>query len=48
VVLLLQRLYQVGRKGMPVLPDAAEDKAGEKKHQRSLLTSFYMIIFGTR
>jgi hypothetical protein len=33
VVLLLQRLYQVGREGMPVLPDAAEDKAGEEKRQ---------------
>jgi hypothetical protein len=29
VVLLLQRLYEVGREAVPLLPDAAEDEAGK-------------------
>jgi hypothetical protein len=39
VVLLLQHIHQVGRQAVPVLPDAATDKAGEKNHKRSLLNA---------
>ncbi len=54
MVLLLQRLYEVERKGMPVLPHPAEDEAAKTERQHCLLkvacdsrVSFYVMIFDT-
>jgi hypothetical protein len=39
VVLLLQHFHGVGRKAVPLLPNAAEDEAGEKNRKRGLLNA---------